>query len=438
MKIHLKNFDIPSSVSPNPIEGGSVIIQDGVIEEIIADPSVENEIDGDKTINGRGNLLLPGFFNAHTHMGMTIFRGYADDIELESWLQDWIWPAEENLTEEEVYWGSLLALIESIRSGVTALADMYFYMDETARAIKESGVRGLISYGLIADELDEKGEKELKTALDLVEKWDGEASNRLKVALSPHAPYTCGNDVLKEVSSISGQKNIPIHTHISETKKEVEDSYEEFGCSPVERLADLGVLENEVLAAHCVHLDESDIELLAQNDVVVAHNPTSNMKISSGAAPVQGLSNRGIQIALGTDGPGTNNDLDMFGEMRQASFLAKLNSNDPTALSAEKTLAMATGKGMDKFDVSGPGVIAEGKRADLIGLKRDSAAHWTPEYRTTSNLVYSGKSSDVEMVMVDGKMVMVDGKIKTVDEGKVLDKVQEISQKYDKIRKNHK
>ncbi len=437
MKIHLKNFDILSSPKEAPIRGGSVLVRDGRIERIYSEPPEGRTISPERTIEGEGNLLLPGFVNAHSHLGMTIFRGYADDIELDKWLEDWIWPAEENLTPEEVYWGSLLGIIEALRSGVTAIADMYFHMDQTARAIEESGVRGLISYGLIAEELDREGEEELSTALELAEEWDGGADGRIRVGLSPHAPYTCGDDVLKEVAKVASRKGLPVHTHVAETEKELRESRERFGRTPVERLADLGILQNNVLAAHCVHLDEGDVELLAKNDVVVAHNPTSNMKLSSGAAGVVELRKNGVKVALGTDGPGTNNDLDMFGEMRQASFLAKLVENDPTALSAEDTLSVATAEGAELFGISPDSGIKEGARADLISLDR-SGPHWTPEYDTVSNLVYSGKSSDVDMVMVDGETIMEDGKIQTIDEREVTRKVEEISQKYGQIRENHK
>lgn len=436
MKIHLKNFDILTSASSSIVKGGSVLVRDGRIEKVIPEDSGGDSISADRTIEGNGRLLLPGFVNAHSHLGMTIFRGYADDIELDSWLNEWIWPAEENLTPEEVYWGSLLGIVEAIHSGTTAIADMYFYMDQTARAIKEAGIRGLISYGLIADELDQSGREELKAGLDLADEWDWKANGRIRVALSPHAPYTCGDDVLKEVSKMADRKEIPIHTHVSETKKEVENSFEEFGISPVERLESLGVLENEVLAAHCVHLNEEDVEVLGANNIVVAHNPSSNMKLSSGAAPIKELREHGVEVLLGTDGPGTNNDLDAFGEMRQAAFLAKLQSDDPTTLGAGDTLALASGEPVDQFGLSDLGRIKEGNRADLIGLDR-GAAHWTPEYDTVSNLVYSGKSGDVDMMMVDGNMIMEDGKIEDIDEEKVKNKVRQIGEKYGQIRREH-
>ncbi|MBS3736691.1 MAG: amidohydrolase [Candidatus Bipolaricaulota bacterium] len=411
-----------------------MLVRDDRIEKVIPESPGGDSISADRTIEGNGMLLLPGFVNAHSHLGMTIFRGYADDIELDRWLNEWIWPAEENLTPEEVYWGSLLAIVEAIHSGTTAIADMYFYMDQTARAIEETGIRGLISYGLIAEELDQKGSEELQTGLELADEWDGKANGRIRVALSPHAPYTCGDDVLKEVSKMAEGKDIPIHTHVSETKKEVEDSLEKFGISPVERLESLGVLENELLAAHCVHLNSKDMDILGEKDVVVAHNPSSNMKLSSGAAPIKELRNQGVEVLLGTDGPGSNNDLDAFGEMRQAAFLAKLNSNDPTALSAEDTLSLATAGAVDQLGLSNIGRIQEGNKADLIGLTR-KGVHWTPEYNTVSNLVYSGKSSDVDMMMVDGNMVMEDGSIEGIDEEKVMKKVRQIGKKYGQIRK---
>ncbi len=415
----------------------SLLVQDGKIKSILEEVDQEAIRSADKVIEGEGRLLIPGFVNTHAHLGMTIFRGYADDIALNEWLQDWIWPAEEELTPEEVYWASSLAILESIRSGVTTVSDMYFNMDRTAEAIEDSGIRGLISYGIIAEELDESGRQEIGTAVDLVENWDGAAEGRLNVALSPHAPYTCSSEVLRELSRLSDEMDVPIHTHVSETEGEVEESYEEFGLSPVQRLEELGVLDNEVLAAHCVHLGREDMEILKEKDVVVAHNPTSNMKLASGAAPTEELKQYGVKVTLGTDGPGTNNDLDMFEEMRQASFLAKLEADDPTALSAEETFKSATASEVEELGFSGLGRIEEGAKADLVGLERDQP-YWTPEYDTVSNLVYSAKSREVDFVMADGKLVMEDGNVKTMDEEKILEKVREIGEKYGDIRKEQK
>lgn len=436
MSILLKKFDILSPEERSPAVNSSLLVQDGKIKSIFREGG-ESGSTADKVVDGQGRLLIPGFVNTHAHLGMTIFRGYADDIALSEWLHDWIWPAEEELTPEEVYWASSLATLESIRSGVTTVADMYFNMDRTAEAIEDAGIRGLISYGIIAEELDESGKREIEKAVELAENWDGAADGRLKVALSPHAPYTCSSAVLKELSRISGEKEVPIHTHLSETKGEVEESYEEFGLSPVQRLEELGVLDNEVLAAHCVHLDREDMEILKEKNVVVAHNPTSNMKLASGAAPIEELRRGGVKVTLGTDGPGTNNDLDMLEEMRQASFLAKLAANDPTALSADATLKIATASEVEQLGFSDLGKIKEGAKADLVGLKRDQP-YWTPEYDTVSNLVYSAKSREVDFVMADGKLVMEDGEVNTLDEEKIVEKVRKIGEKYGKIRKEQK
>jgi len=433
----LKNFDILSPGDDSPKVNSSLIVQDGEIKSILEEAGQEEIRSADKVVKGEGRLLIPGFVNTHAHLGMTIFRGYADDIALNEWLQDWIWPAEEELTPDEVYWASSLAILESIRSGVTTVSDMYFNMDRTAEAIEDSGIRGLISYGIIAEELDEPGRQEIGTAVDLVENWDGAAEGRLKVALSPHAPYTCSSEVLRELSRISEEMDVPIHTHVSETEGEVEESHEEFGLSPVQRLEELGILDNEVLAAHCVHLGREDMEILKEKDVVVAHNPTSNMKLASGAAPIEELKQYGVKVTLGTDGPGTNNDLDMFEEMRQATFLAKLEADDPTALSAEETFKSATASEVEELGFSGLGRIEEGAKADLVGLKRDQP-YWTPEYETVSNLVYSAKSREVDFVMADGKPVMEDGNVKTMDEEKILEKVRKIGEKYGNIRKDQK
>jgi len=433
----LRNFDILSPGDDSPAVNSSLIVQDGEIKSILEEVDQEETRSADKVVEGEGRLLIPGFVNTHAHLGMTIFRGYADDIALNKWLQDWIWPAEEELTPEEVYWASSLAILESIRSGVTTVSDMYFNMDRTARAIEKAGIRGLISYGIIAEELDESGKREIKTAVDLAENWDGAAEGRLKVALSPHAPYTCSSEVLRELSRISEEIEVPIHTHVSETEGEVEESHEEFGLSPVQRLEELGVLDNEVLAAHCVHLGREDMEILKEKDVVVAHNPTSNMKLASGAAPIEELRQYGVKITLGTDGPGTNNDLDIFEEMRQATFLAKLEADDPTALSADETFKSATASEVEELGFSGLGRIEEGAKADLVGLRRDQP-YWTPEYNTVSNLVYSAKSREVDFVMANGKPVMENGNVKTMDEEKILEKVREIGEKYGNIRKEHK
>lgn len=437
MRTLLRNFDIITTSKSPLVDGGSLLIEDGVICEVInKSPSELDELaeGADEIIEGNGRLLLPGFVNTHTHLGMTIFRGYAEDLKLDKWLQEWIWPAEEKLTPEEVYWGSLLGVIESIKSGVTTVADMYFYMDEAARAVEASGVRGLISYGIIADGMDAHGESEVEAAVELIENWDGAMQGRIGVALSPHAPYTCGDDVWREITAIAEDKGVPIHTHLAETKDEVQESFDDYGVSPVERLEDLGVLKNDVMAAHCIYVDDNDIEILADHDVFCLHNPTSNTKLASGIAPIEKLQKAGIQIGIATDGAASNNDLDMIEEIRLAALLSKVSGGDPENLPVRKAYSMATGEDVSRFGLGKVGIIRKDMNADLIAIDR-SAPHWAPEYDSLSNLVYSGKSSDVDLVMVAGEVLMEGGEIKTVDEREVVNKVRQIARKYNKIRK---
>ncbi len=437
MKTLLRNFDIITTSKSPLIDGGSLLIEDGIIREVTDRPPSEwnGFADGvDEIVEGNGRLLLPGFVNAHTHLGMTIFRGYAEDLQLDEWLEEWIWPAEEKLTPEEVYWGSLLAVIESIKSGVTTVADMYFYMDEAARAIEVSGIRGLISYGVIADGLDAHGQSEVEAAVRLIDDWDGAAQGRIGVALSPHAPYTCGDDVWRKIAAVAEDKCVPIHTHLAETRGEVDGSFDDYGISPVERLENLGVMKNDVMAAHCIYVDDKDVGILADHDVFCLHNPTSNTKLASGIAPVERLQQAGIQIGIATDGAASNNDLDMIEEIRLAALLSKVSGGDPENLPVRKVYSMATGEDVSRFGLEKGGAISEDMNADLIAIDR-SAPHWTPEYDSLSNLVYSAKSGDVDLVMVAGKVLMDGGEIKTVDEQEVLNKVKEIARKYNTIRK---
>lgn len=435
MKTLLRNFDILTTSKSSPIKGGSLLVNGGRIVEVLETRSPVPEEGIERVIEGRGRLLIPGFVNSHTHLGMTLFRGFAEDLNLEDWLEKWIWPAEENLTPEEVYWGSALAAVESIKAGVTTVADMYFHMDQTAQALEDSGLRALISYGIIAPEMSSGGEEEVKTGLALVDDWDGAAEGRINAALSPHAPYTCGDDVLTELSKAAEEKGVPIHTHLSETRDEVDRSVENFGLSPVARVEKLGLLENEVMAAHCVHVDEKDIEILADYRVLSLHNPTSNAKLASGIAPVAKMSTEGVDVGLATDGAASNNDLGMIKEMKLAAMLSKVSNGDPESLPVEAVYRMAVAEDVDGFGLGKLGKIEEGFKADLIAVDRNSS-RWIPEYDPLSNLVYSGKSADVDMVMIDGKVVMEEGKVTTIDEVEVIEKVREIATKYGRIRQS--
>ncbi len=424
------------------VRGCSLALAEGRIERITQDPKelepAQARFDFDKVIDGGGRkLLMPGLVNAHTHLAMVLFRGYADDLPLDRWLEEAIWPAERELTAEEVYWGSLLGLAELIRSGTTAIADMYFFMDEVARAVEQSGLRALLAYGMIAPDPDprERLERELERGLELAERWHGKADGRIRVALGPHAPYTCTDELWQRAVELARERELMIHTHLAETAREVEDFRARRGLTPVEHLERLGVFEAGVgvLAAHGVHLSESDICILAKyNNVAIVHNPTSNMKLGSGIAPVKELLEAGVELALGTDGAASNNNLDLLEEVRLAALLQKVRG-DPTALPAAEALWLGTLGGARALGLEEVGIIREGMKADLIVLDLDQP-HLIPEYDLVSNLVYAASSRDVETVIVDGQVVMEDRKILSFDEAEAKDQVRRLSEKYRKMR----
>lgn len=383
----------------------------------------------DLVVEGEGRLLLPGLVNAHTHLAMTLFRGLAQDRPLMQWLTEEVWPREKKLTGEVVYWFSLLGLAEMIKGGTTAFADMYFFMEEVAEAVEKAGVRALLSYGVIAP-TPERAESELKKAEEFAREWDGRAEGRIRVALSPHAPYTCGPEVWKRAVALARELRIPIHTHLAETKEEVERMRAERGRSPVEWLEELGVFGVHVLAAHCVHLSEKDMEILAAHGVHAVHCPTSNLKLACGIAPVAEMLRTGVNVCLGTDGAGSAGDLNMLEEMRLAALLAKVRTGDPQALSAREALSLATWRGATALGWGKElGTIEVGRRADGILIRLDRV-HLFPDYDPVANLVYAGQAADVDAVFVDGRFLLRDGQLQTLDEEEILGRCRELAKKF--------
>jgi 5-methylthioadenosine/S-adenosylhomocysteine deaminase len=343
-------------------------------------------------------------------------------------LEEKIWPIEKKLTPEDVYWGSLLGMVEMIKSGITGFADMYFFMDEVARAAEESGMRCLLSYGIIAQDKEEIRE-ELHKALDLVKNWNGEANGRINVALSPHAVYSTVDQLWKKVRDEAEKRNLVIHTHLAETEKEVKDFRQNHGISPVQYLNRLGIFNLPTLAAHCVHVDKEDIMILLRKNVSVVHNPGSNMKLGSGIAPIDEMLDQGVCVSLGTDGAASNNNLDIWEEIRLASLLQKAVRRDPTKISCLKALEMGTLGGASALRWKDVGEIKEGNKADLVIVNIDQP-HLIPRYNLVSNLVYSARASDVETVIINGKIVMENKEVLTVDEDKVKNKVCQLQRKY--------
>ncbi len=367
---------------------------------------------------GRGRIALPGLVNAHTHAAMTLLRGYADDLALNEWLTKMIFPAEANITEEDVYFGSLLACAEMIRSGTTCFADMYFFMDATARAVEESGMRASLSVGMGSGEGDaEGGRAKLSAALGFCGRWNGGAEGRITTMLAPHAPYTCSTKFIGDVVREACRSGMGIHTHVSETAREVAQIRAEYGMSPVEHFEALGVFGVPTLAAHCVAVSAGDMDIMASCGVRVVHNPGSNMKLASGVAPVVEMMSRGISVGLGTDGAASNNNLDMIEEMRLVGLLQKVSTGEPTAMPAAECLAMATMGGARCLGLERSiGSLEVDKRADIILVDHDNP-HMEPffEPRATSHMVYAASGSDVSSVIIDGRVVMDERHLTTID-----------------------
>ena len=398
-----------------------------IVNDLITYMGQEEPPEADIVIDGKNMAALPGLVNAHTHAAMTLFRGMADDIPLDIWLNEHIWPAEKKLTAEDVYWGVKLSLVEMIKSGTTAFADMYFFMDEAAKAVEESGLRANLSIGMTA--FDRNYQETLKRAKDFIARWNGAAGGRITVMYGPHAPYTCTPEFLKAVAEEAKEDNVGIHIHLGETVKETENIKGKYGMTPVELAAECGLFDVHVLAAHCVHLTSHDMEILAEGGAGVAHNPQSNLKLGSGVAPVPAMLRQGITVALGTDGAASNNNLDMLEEMRTAAMLHKGVNMDPTLVTAGEVLSMATANGAKALGLENSGSLKVGGKADMI-LVDFSQANLIPRWDSLSHIVYSASSCDIKTMIVDGKLIMENRRILTLDEEEICSQVNKRFERY--------
>ena len=308
MNLLIKNITILSMAGKDEvIENTNMYIED---DKIVHIGELKEDIKVNRIIDGKNKVAMPGLVNAHTHIGMSLLRNYADDLPLHEWLTKKIWPIEAKLTAEDIYWGSLLSMVEMIQSGTTTFCDMYFFMDEVGKGLEESGIRGVLTRGIIEEPGKEK--EKLDDTRELYKNWHGKGEGRIKVMVAPHAPYTCSPAYLEDVMDLAHELDTGIHIHLSETKKEVEDSYKTYGKSPIKHVYDLGLFKLPTIAAHCVHVDESDIKILMENNVSPVNNPSSNLKLASGFAPIDEMLKFGVNVSLGTDGSSSNNNLNMF------------------------------------------------------------------------------------------------------------------------------
>ena len=412
-------------LNPNDFEEKkqSLLIENDIISEI-SDEIDETNVD--KIIDAEGKILLPGFINTHTHLSMTLFRGLADDLSLDSWLNDHIWPMEANLNGDYCYIGALLGAVELIKSGTTTFSDMYFYMEDVARAVDEAGIRAVLSYGMIDFGDAEKREAEITENLTLFENCNGMADGRIKVFFGPHSPYTASEELLIKVRQLADEYNMGIHIHVSETQKEIDDITAEKGMRPFEYLDKIGFLGPDVVAAHSVWLSDNEIEIIKKNGVKVSHNPCSNMKLASGIAPVSKLIEEGICVSIGTDGASSNNNLDLIEELKTASLLQKVSTLDPNVLNSHEAIAMGTIRGAEALGLEDEiGSVEVGKKADIILIDTNSA-NMVPDSSTlTSNIIYSANGSNVDTTICNGKILMENKKLTVLDEQEIYDKARQ-------------
>ncbi|MFC6826959.1 amidohydrolase [Halopelagius fulvigenes] len=418
------------------VAGGRVLRPDMTVEraDVVADrdtgeieavgPNVAEEYDPDETLDAEGCLVMPGLVNAHTHVAMTLLRGYADDKPLDPWLREDIWPAEAALEPEDVRAGAKLGIVEMIRSGTTAFADMYFDVDEVVAAVEEAGVRARVGHGVVTvAKDDEEAAADVEESLRVAREFDGAADGRVSTAFMPHSLTTVGEGLLREGVETAREEGIPVHFHANETRDEVVPIVEERGERPLSYADDVGMLEESNFLAHGVHTDDEEIELLADRGAAVVHCPASNMKLNSGIAPIQKMLDAGVTVGIGTDGAASNNDLDMFDELRDAAMIGKLGADDAAAVPAAAAVKAATAGSAAAIGVDA-GRIEVGAAADVAVVEFD-APHLAPTHDYVSHLAYAARGSDVRHTVCDGRVLMRDREVLTLDEERVVAEARE-------------
>lgn len=419
MKIIIKNGYVVSMVSS--IKKADILIEDDRIKRIGF-----VDCDADKVIDATNKIVMPGLINAHTHVGMSLFRGNADEDELMNWLSKTIWPVEDKMTASDVYSASLLSGIEMIKSGTTTFNDNYFFEEETAKVAERLGLRAILSRCVIGE--GEAAMQRIAEAEKLYNEWHNKADGRIKVCVGLHAPYTCPPDTIRRGIELADRLGTPIHIHYLETKDEVKQMRDTYNMTSTEYLKKAGMFNYHVMLAHGVHIDNDSLEVLKGISGGIVHNPISNQKLGSGIADVKKLRDNGISVALGTDGQGSTNTLDMFEEIKSAAYLQKVIYNSATALSGEDVIKMATIEGARVLGIdSEVGSLEEGKKADIIIIDTNKP-HLCPVHNIYSLLAYSVNGADVETSIIDGKVVMENRQVLNVDENEIMRDCRRISE----------
>jgi len=399
----------------------SIVIENNKIIDLVPQDKVFDEYEANDIYQLTDHILIPGLINTHTHAAMSLFKGFADDLPLQDWLNDYIWPAEkEFINSSFVKDGSILALSEMIKSGVTTFNDMYFFPDATAEAVKELGVRSNIGLVVLDFPTNYATDPEdyLLKGFEFRDKWRNE--ELITTSIAPHAPYSVSDEAFALINTYSEELSMNIHTHLHETQWEIEDSIEKYGITPVQRLNNLGIIGPSLMAVHCVHLNDQDMATLAKNKVSIVHNPSSNMKLGSGIADIAKMLKQNLNISLGTDSSASNNRLDMMEEMRLAALLIKGSTKSPELFSANEAIKMATINGAKALGLESIiGSIEKNKKADLVAIDLNSIEN-QPIYNPLTTLVYSSSRSDVSYVWIDGEIKLKDKKLVKIDEKRII------------------
>lgn len=409
------------------IENGALVIENEIIKEIGKNSGIEKKYkNAKKIIDGYGKVVMPGLINTHGHLAMSLLRGYADDMNLEEWWMKYVYPVESKFGRKEVYWGSLLAMIEMIKSGTTCFADFYYYEDEVAKAAQEIGMKGILGCAIldVPTFYYKTPDSAFKKTELLIKKFNN--NPLVKIALAPHMFQTTSIETYKKAKKIANDNNLLLFTHAAETKQEVDFSLKKYKQRVIEVLVKNNILDEKTILAHCCWLDKKEIKILAQSGASVAHCPVSNMKLASGIMPLQEISESGINISLGTDGVCSNNNLDMLEEMKIAALLHKVNKLDPSIANAQTVLDMATINGAKALGLENEiGSLEKAKKADVVILNFEKS-HLIPRHNLISHLVYSANGNDVDTIFINGKMIMEDRKIKKINEKEVFSKIKKL------------
>ncbi len=426
------NGTILSGDEPILIENGYLLIQDGLIIEVgkgLPDRTIQTDIS--KSTNLEGKWVIPGLINTHGHAGSALLRGYSDELSLDEWLKKKIWPAEAKFTEETVKAGLKLAIVEMLKSGTTTFLEMYhLHLEMMANIILDSKIRAVLCRGMIGLCSHQEQLKKLAEACEIADYVERIGKGKLTSMLAPHAPYTCPPSFLEEVSDAAKQKGLPVHIHVAETKREVELHLEKYGLTPVVHLSKLGLFDHHCLLAHATHVTDEEINLIAHENVYISHNPTSNLKLGSGIANIPKMLKNNVNVSLGTDSTASNNNLDMFQEIRMAALIHKGLHQDPTLIPSEIALSLATVKGAEALCLNNVGQLKQNFKADFITINQQ-AAHLQPSEHMLSHLVYSVTGSDIIDVYIEGECIVKNKELLTMDEEKII---FEANQAYRKIK----